>query len=430
MKITNGPMTDFLNERDLTNLNAYFNALYPGVDVSVSVNLNRTNDADDAVLASPSNAKAPEHCLRYVLSYKHPLAPSKSVYVAQEQHEKPFDLHQGIKDVLSMYEKQMNCDHGFVRPKDQFGNAFPDGRAICPHCDLAVPDNLPPISGVSVISMSLSEDVVAQYPWGNAYIQGGSSGFVFSEKQSYTTAFVEAFPSIHGFGTFIRGEGKDVQAAEKACWDAYQRKMTCKEHEWSREVHGVYRKDGYARCVHCNLCTREALPPETLCQVCQVPTDKTYNDGFICLTHYYEKEESERIAAHMDQLLGYRGAESNGLKEMFDYQFVTRLQSALFKQLGESRYLVVKSQFRSTIAFIKHNFYVKMLNLHPLKSIEHLSDDAYDKMDECHAFTLKNIDKIIANIDAMIEFRANESADSSKIEPVTIRDVIPEKYLL
>ena len=122
---------------------------------------------------------------------------------------------------------------------------------------------------------SHSKGVVSQFDWGKTYIQGGDSGIVFSKKGSYRTAFMEAFPKIHGMGTFIRGEGDGIQAAEQQCWEIYQRMLNCKGHEWDRHVHGALREDGYAQCKHCKMCTSDALEPLTTCSVCDKPTKKT-----------------------------------------------------------------------------------------------------------------------------------------------------------
>jgi len=64
---------------------------------------------------------------------------------------------------------------------------------------------------------------------------------------AYRTAFFEAFPRTPD--TFIRGEGKDVQEAEKKAWEEFEKYNACKGHE--------YEKRGYTNgagfCKHCGM---------------------------------------------------------------------------------------------------------------------------------------------------------------------------------
>lgn len=434
MKIENGITSHFLSTDNLDMLNKSFNLSHPGIKATISVNLNwREDDVEDdeADLALTPSTEPPAKTpyLRYVLSYKHALSPQEKVYIIAEQCDGQIDVHKGIQSVLDIYLKQTRtCEHHFVRPKDAYGKEFPDGRAVCEHCELELKAILPKAAG-HVISMSCDKDVVAQHDWGNAYIQGGGSGLVLSKKGNYTTAFMEAFPSIHGFGTFLRGEGENILAAEKACWDSYQRKLNCKGHEWSREVHGQHRADGYAQCIHCGLCTSDALQPETLCRVCKAPTTNTIDDEFLCLTHYYELPEDDRAAAYVRMMTDHRDSDSGKQQYDFDYRFIARMQDYAFSQLGAKQYSVIESTLRRVLGFAKLNFYALMLQSHPLKSDQPFGDSEHAKMTECHALMKQNWPVILEYLNGAIANRQTPSGEAQKLRGVHVADVIPSQYL-
>jgi hypothetical protein len=125
----------------------------------------------------------------------------------------------------------------------------------------------------------------AKHAWPEeCYLQGGRSGIVFEKgsierietdpsglladtiaaaadiptaPKHYRTAFVEAFPKVSGYATFIRGEGKTVEDAEDDCWRQYERMVACPKHEFERRGSG-----SYGICVHCRLGSTEAFQSE------------------------------------------------------------------------------------------------------------------------------------------------------------------------
>lgn len=100
-------------------------------------------------------------------------------------------------------------------------------------------------------------------------IQCGGHGVVLSDEGNYSTAFFEAFPANPS--CFLRGEGKTVEEAEKACWDRFQGVLACKGHEWERRG----REDGYAYCKHCSL-SGIYLPPSNPCAGCGATEYKSH----------------------------------------------------------------------------------------------------------------------------------------------------------
>ena len=93
------------------------------------------------------------------------------------------------------------------------------------------------------------------------FIQGGSSGVVFSRKNgSYTTAYIEAFPKSPDM--FIRGEGATMEDAEKDAYDKYIRWTTCPEHDFKK-----INKEGMGRCEKCGYMDY-VFEPDYTCILC------------------------------------------------------------------------------------------------------------------------------------------------------------------
>ena len=86
------------------------------------------------------------------------------------------------------------------------------------------------------------------------------------DEGTYTTAFFEVFPENPN--TFIRGEGVDLDAAEKQAYDNLQKYLACSEHEFERRDY----ENGAGFCKHCGLFKSEAFDPLTKCVICDTPT--------------------------------------------------------------------------------------------------------------------------------------------------------------
>ena len=86
---------------------------------------------------------------------------------------------------------------------------------------------------------------VCEWPEG-CMVQWGGGGLVLSNKGSYTTAFFEAFPSQSLFG-FIRGEGSDIEAAERDAWKKFTHYESCPGHTFGRRGY----LNGVGRCLKC-----------------------------------------------------------------------------------------------------------------------------------------------------------------------------------
>jgi hypothetical protein len=88
-------------------------------------------------------------------------------------------------------------------------------------------------------------------------IQGGTHGVVFRPNAPpYQTAFFEAFPSNPI--TFIRGEGKTVEAAEDQAWESWQRYLACPGHDFEKRRY----RNGGGICRYCGLFKSDAFEPD------------------------------------------------------------------------------------------------------------------------------------------------------------------------
>lgn len=101
------------------------------------------------------------------------------------------------------------------------------------------------------------------------------------DKETYVTAFFEAFPKTPN--TFIRGEGKSVEEAEDNAWKQYQKYSTCSNHEFERRGY----TNGAGFCKNCGMFNSKAFEPETKCCICGKPTfyTKDINENWYCEEH-------------------------------------------------------------------------------------------------------------------------------------------------
>jgi hypothetical protein len=117
---------------------------------------------------------------------------------------------------------------------------------------------------------SFGEDYECKHPW-TCFVQCGDDGVVFAGTDSYRTAFFEAFPKDPN--CFVRGEGKNVEDAEDACWKKYEAIRSCK-HDMERRN----RTDGYGYCKHCSYSTM-FFEPITRCRICDKPANYTQDSS-------------------------------------------------------------------------------------------------------------------------------------------------------
>lgn len=126
----------------------------------------------------------------------------------------------------------------------------------------------------------------------DCYVQWGDKGVVGTAKGSYITAFFESFPP----GTFIRGEGLHVAAAEQDAWKQYERILACPAHEFERRGY----TNGMGFCKHCGMSSSKAFPEQE--QVVRVHaseiTDEELKQGLDEVFRHFSSritEEGKRV---------------------------------------------------------------------------------------------------------------------------------------
>lgn len=140
-------------------------------------------------------------------------------------------------------------------------------------------------------------------------VQAGEDGIVFdnSEEGSYQTAFFEAFPTCHGIGTFIRGEGNNIAEAEASAFSQYEKVKDClHEQGWDRKNY----TNGAGFCKQCGMFSGKVLPPTTTCTICHTPcnwlTDKHgkhYCKEHESLIKEEDKSDTQKMFERMDAQL-------------------------------------------------------------------------------------------------------------------------------
>ena len=285
-----------------------------------------------------------------------------------------------FEPILALYLSQVNCkQHLFVRPRhEQTGNLYLDGRGVCCKCHYERESVLPEESYSQIASTSLSSqrDYPTAHDWRNPCsgdaprLQGGDSGIVLG-KESYTTAFFEAFPRVGGYSTFIRGEGKDIREAEQSAWNIYQRQLNCPGHEFSRDFRGKHHDDGYGRCIHCRLTSTDALPPETLCDVCGAPTKLEHEGRHMCYKHFFEEIDVEEHAREHFSTLVESGTHLHVYAPSITYDEIAFGQYCIytikkwaFSLLGEDEALMRKhnSLISEYGRFLNRHYEVEFIN--------------------------------------------------------------------
>ncbi len=137
-------------------------------------------------------------------------------------------------------------------------------------------------TGIVLPSNSLGKVLFSDKPLENLAVAA-------SDKESYITAFFEAFP--RNPNCFIRGEGKTIEEAEAEAFNKFQKILSCQGHEF--EPRG--RKDGYGFCKHCSLSMSGVLPILNKCCKCKEPTNCATDDKgrYYCKRHAKARPKSK-----------------------------------------------------------------------------------------------------------------------------------------
>lgn len=339
---------------------------------------------------------------RLCIKYNHPDIPNQNSFTTLDTKGQE-DLNSGLGRVLGNHLLQLHCQHTYERPKDRFGRKLEDGRGVCTKCGLEHPEALTR-GGNKVISINSlgcdSGDISAQQAWPDGcFLQGGDKGVVVSLKKgtSYRTSFCEAFPNINGIKTFVRGEGKNILEAEQDCYSQYEKMRTCEAHEFSREVRGILRRDGYAICIHCGLSSM-VLPPLDRCSVCDIPTNEKVGDTHYCTKHWLEQGFDALLEDRLESYQSSSLMRRISVEEAsFDLHIEMEMKAFFLNELGEEgfdNYLnglsTIKSYFKD--ALLRKYFGKKKL----------LMSTGFPTRDSL--VLLENINHLKGNKDLVIEF--------------------------
>lgn len=138
-----------------------------------------------------------------------------------------------------------------------------------------------------------------QWP-ADCLIQGGSAGLVVSPKNTYRTAFVEAFPRDPD--TFIRGEGATIADAEDAAWARFQKYQAC-PHSSGYDRRGYINGAGF--CKSCGMFRSDVfdlVEIGSVCCVCGAPYWTQVAGEMYCQEHTPNARPDGFIAGLMWEL--------------------------------------------------------------------------------------------------------------------------------
>ena len=383
---------------------AMFNDIANTAELTLSLTLEREN-GDEPAGPAPVLLDDPDLKAAVLLKYTHPDKKNKNEYTWCRREGSLLDLGFLTSAVLHHAHSQLTCRHEWGRPLSKAGIPFPDGRRICVHCRLAHADGLPKLNNMPVFSTSYGGDEICRHPWpAETKLQGSESGLVLCDNgQYYNTAFFEAFPHYGSLSTFLRGEGATLHEAEAKAWEKHQKILSCREHQWTRNVNGDYREDGYAQCELCGL-KAEALTPLTLCKTCERPTKLEMNNGvFLCPTHYYAQTEEVLIEDRLSAYRQYRGDDyANDSRNQITFRiriemFFHRLfLQSLSLDEYESHYTYIRHWANHLTSLIKHAAHKLTLN-----QIDQVPTDLNNPITKsCLNHTERHVEQFIAALKA------------------------------
>jgi hypothetical protein len=310
-----------------------------------------------------------------------------------------------VKRVL----KALSCNHECIVRKTYNDRAFPDGSGICEICgvEAKTKDNpyfFEPIDdGTRVLKEGMGTGkYVTKYLWPqDTGLQYGNRGIVFSKKDSYETAFFEAFPTISGKGTFIRGEGATPDKAEDKAWKTYQKYLNCPEHEFTRMHRGKHRTDGCGVCVHCGMFSTDALEPETKCVVCDIPTNNKSENGYICIKHDIDRpfEEHLKEALEIEKKMAMEGEVINESEVYFNTLIEHKAQAKMIDYIDNDRRK--NDEILRYCHHFEHSFNGAILNLKAFsieKETFNFPNEKDSAFSECLDYFIDNLPVIVESI--------------------------------
>lgn len=380
MKLENGYSDLKVSEEALGNIQSLLDSRFEDDDTdNVKLILNLIED-DSIKEKGDSFGWEVVKGFSLVMKYPHPDKESDDAEYAYLRGGREIGNEHLISSLLEQTEvliekrdAQHTCSHRYKATVDVFGSVFGDGRGVCVHCELSSSKALPVDKNQRpIVSASLSKvkEFVAQQDWpAGTNLQAGESGLVLSKQGNYETAFFEAFPKVGEHGTFIRGESDDVIAAEKVCYEKYQRMVACDHHEFSRAVNGTHRDDGCGQCTKCGLFSSSALPPLTLCSVCDSPAKRNYKDGYICDDDYFGLSVEDMLSGRKEYSYRDQSEKEKQLSSL-SAGFVFVVKCEYFKQYGKDSYKEYGSFVSAIASRVLMLVNQSVFDIHPFRTKE------------------------------------------------------------
>lgn len=131
-------------------------------------------------------------------------------------------------------------------------------------------------------SFILKEPYILKYDWpDDCFVQGGTNGIVRTNQGHYYTSYFEAFPKNPD--CFIRGEGKDLEEAEKNAYEKFHKYFNCPKHEFEK-VPGY--KNGMGQCKCCGM-KKVVFEPDYECIICKK------HEHFVGILPKYKTNETD-----------------------------------------------------------------------------------------------------------------------------------------
>lgn len=325
--------------------------------------------------------------------------PDNSRFLSFEQCDEP-DIVDALAKAVEAFQKQFECEHEWGRALDVNGNKLNNGDGQCLHCNLKKKKVLTPSERdnkqryFNTDGLSGEREVaIATCPWPvHASLQGGNYQY------GRGGWFFEAFPTIDGVGTYLRGDAETQVEAETAAFTDYQRMTACSAHQWSRKVNGRYREDGYGICTECGL-TGTVLPPITQCSVCEVTTSNQVGNTLLCVKHMLALSEDEYVSLARDRDSFFPFDEAHN-------RFCYRLKTMVGTTIGASLLEKDEHAFFSTLLVRASNLCVEVYNKDvPGGDVDGIDDKVVD-----HPTTIDMLYRIQKELPLI--YKAHEAADA------------------
>lgn len=206
---------------------------------------------------------------------------------------------------------------------------------------------------------SYGEPYTCHFDWPeNCFVQCGEKGIVGKKDGVYTTAFFEAFPKEPN--TFIRGEGVNIQEAEKDAWEQHMKHCSCPSHNYKR----YFEDSEHGICINCNLFTSHVFPPVHRCVVCQKSEINFtgFDERLYCLNHFIEEVEGYSAEEVENKDHNYKDYYQYLSKDVFILKILTELELFDFSEPEYKEKNRIDDKIKKPFLSYEHKTIIKTAN--------------------------------------------------------------------